>query len=68
VSLTRRERDVAELLARGHTDRQIADALYISAGTVGVHVHHILGKLGLHSRVQVADWLAGQAPASDGIA
>ncbi len=57
--LTRREREIATLLARGDTDRQIADALFISVGTVGVHVHHILSKLGLHSRVQVRDWLSG---------
>jgi non-specific serine/threonine protein kinase len=55
--LTRREREVAALVAEGYTDRQIADALFISVGTVGVHVHRILGKLGLYSRVQVAEWL-----------
>ena len=54
--LTRREREVARLLAQGYTDRQIAAALTIAVGTVGVHVHHILAKLGLHSRWQVAAW------------
>ena len=58
--LTRREREIAHLLARGDTDRQIADALSISIGTVGVHVHRILQKLGLRSRWQVADWLAAR--------
>jgi predicted ATPase/DNA-binding CsgD family transcriptional regulator len=60
--LTRREREVAQLLAREFTDRQVADALSISVGTVGVHVHRILQKLGLYSRQQVADRLAGSAP------
>lgn len=55
--LTPRELEVARLLAAGHTDREIADALFIAPGTVGVHVHNILQKLELHSRVQVAVWL-----------
>jgi len=55
--LTRREREVARLLAQGDTDRQIADALYLSARTVGNHVHNILEKLAFRSRVEVADWL-----------
>jgi non-specific serine/threonine protein kinase len=56
--LTRREREVAALLARGCTNRQIAQALVIAEGTVGVHVEHILAKLGLYSRRQVAEWAA----------
>lgn len=60
-SLTRRERDVARLLARGYTDRQIAAELSIALGTVGVHVHHILTKLDLRSRWQVAEWAAARA-------
>ena len=60
--LTRREREIARLLARGESDRQIAEALSISVGTVGVHVHHILQKLELYSRLQVADWLHAQHP------
>jgi DNA-binding NarL/FixJ family response regulator len=60
-SLTRREHEIARLLARGDSNRQIADALFISVGTVNVHVHRILDKLGLYSRQQVADWLAGAA-------
>jgi DNA-binding CsgD family transcriptional regulator len=56
--LTPREWDVARLLGQGYTDRQIADALFVSVGTVGVHVHHILRKLDLHSRHAVAVWLS----------
>jgi predicted ATPase/DNA-binding NarL/FixJ family response regulator len=58
--LTRREREVALLLARGHTDRQIAEELTITEGTAGIHVHHILEKLGFRSRVQVAGWALAQ--------
>jgi non-specific serine/threonine protein kinase len=60
--LTRREREVAQLLARGYSDRQIADTLFVSVGTVGWHVHHILQKLDLHSRHQVAAWLRTHEP------
>ncbi len=41
---------------KGYTDRRIADGLTITEGTAGVHVHRILEKLGLRSRVQVVDW------------
>jgi non-specific serine/threonine protein kinase len=62
-ALTEREQEVARLVGRGYTDRQIADELVISVGTAGVHVHHILEKLGLRSRWQVADWARGQGVA-----
>jgi predicted ATPase/DNA-binding CsgD family transcriptional regulator len=55
--LTRREREIARLLARGATNPQIAQALFITAGTVAWHVHSILQKLDLQSRHQVAAWL-----------
>jgi non-specific serine/threonine protein kinase len=57
--LTRREREVAELVAQGLTNPQIAERLFVSPGTVRGHVEHILGKLGLTSRVQVATWIVG---------
>jgi predicted ATPase/DNA-binding CsgD family transcriptional regulator len=56
--LTRREREVAALVARGLTDRQIAKALVITEGTVGVHLTNIFGKLDLHTRAQLAIWAA----------
>ncbi len=56
--LTRRERDVAELLGCGHSNRGIAQRLFVSERTVDNHVHHILNKLGFDSRVQIATWLA----------
>jgi hypothetical protein len=45
------------LPARGDTDRQVADALFLTTGTVGWHVHRILQKLDLQSHRQLADRL-----------
>jgi DNA-binding CsgD family transcriptional regulator/tetratricopeptide (TPR) repeat protein len=53
-ALTDRERAVLDGLAQGHSNRQIARALFISDKTVSVHVSRILAKLGVHSRVQAA--------------
>jgi DNA-binding NarL/FixJ family response regulator len=58
--LTRRELEVAGLLARGLSNRRIAEALVISQDTVAVHVKHILAKLGFSSRAQIAAWIARQ--------
>jgi non-specific serine/threonine protein kinase len=55
-NLTRREREVARLIAAGLSTRQIAESLVISRATAKVHVKHILRKLGLTSRVQIAVW------------
>jgi DNA-binding NarL/FixJ family response regulator len=55
--LSAREHEVAVLIARGLTDRQIAEQLVITSGTVGQHVVHILDKLGFRSRAQVAAWV-----------
>jgi predicted ATPase/DNA-binding CsgD family transcriptional regulator len=55
-TLTRREREVAALAARGLTNRDIAAQLYLSVRTVEVHVDHILTKLGFHTRTQLAAW------------
>jgi DNA-binding NarL/FixJ family response regulator len=56
--LTPREQEVALLIARGHTNREIAEVLVISEWTVDTHVRHILTKLGQRSRAQVAAWVA----------
>jgi len=66
-ALTSRERQIAELVARGLSNREIAERLVISKRTVDAHVNHIFGKLGLSSRVQLTIWLRGrtQAPAAD---
>lgn len=58
TELSRREQEVAQLVARGLSNREIAERLYLSERTVDNHVHHILDKLGFDSRVQVATWLA----------
>jgi non-specific serine/threonine protein kinase len=54
--LSPREREVAVLLAQGYTNRAIAEALVITEWTADSHVRHILGKLKLRSRAQVAAW------------
>ncbi|GAA4024873.1 ATP-binding protein [Streptomyces plumbiresistens] len=56
--LTRREREVASLLAEGLSNRAIATKLVLSPRTVEVHVEHILGKLGVHSRTEAGVWAA----------
>jgi predicted ATPase/DNA-binding SARP family transcriptional activator/DNA-binding CsgD family transcriptional regulator len=55
--LTPREREVAEQVARGLTNRQLATALSISERTVHTHVGRILRKLGLGSRAQITAWV-----------
>lgn len=52
--LTRREREVAALLARGMTNRQIASELFVSERTAETHARNTLKKLGLRSRAQLA--------------
>src|SRR5262249_49405627 len=61
--LSARELEVARLVADGLSNPAIASALFISAPTVKTHVAHILAKLGLESRVQLASWAAGHPPA-----
>ena len=62
-SLTVREREIAALVARGLSNRDIATRLVISKRTVDAHVNHIFAKLGLSSRVQLTIWLRDRAPA-----
>jgi DNA-binding NarL/FixJ family response regulator len=53
-SLSETERRVAELVARGHSNKEIAERLYMSHRTVGSHLYRIFPKLGLRSRVELA--------------
>jgi non-specific serine/threonine protein kinase len=56
--LSRREREIAILVARGLTNRAIAERLVIAERTADTHVSNILGKLGLETRAQIAVWAA----------
>jgi len=58
--ISSREQEVAVLVARGYSNRQIGEALVISPRTAGNHVEHVLNKLGLQSRAQLARWVAEQ--------
>lgn len=58
--LTPREREVADLITRGMTNRQIARQLGIAEWTAVNHVRHIMRKLECPSRIHVARWMAGQ--------
>jgi predicted ATPase/DNA-binding CsgD family transcriptional regulator len=59
--LTKRERQVAELVATGLTNQEIASKLVLSRRTVEGHVEHALTKLGFTSRTQLAVWLSDQS-------
>ncbi|WP_226574804.1 response regulator [Microseira wollei] len=52
--LTRREQEILALIAAGKTNQEIANLLYIAPGTVRVHVHTILHKLGVNDRTRAA--------------
>jgi DNA-binding CsgD family transcriptional regulator len=64
-SLSKREREVLELLADGLTNSEIADRLYISVKTAGNHVSNILAKLGLRSRAEAAVYAIRSGPARE---
>jgi DNA-binding CsgD family transcriptional regulator/tetratricopeptide (TPR) repeat protein len=61
--LSPREVEVARLVARGLTNKQIGQALFVSERTAENHVQHILIKLGFSNRSQIAAWLVMEAPA-----
>ena len=56
MDLTRRQREVATLVAGGATNREIGDALGLSDRTAGSYVSHILQRLALRSRTELAIW------------
>lgn len=60
--LTRRETQVAQLVARGLSNRSIAETLVLSPRTVDGHVERILAKLDFTSRTQIASWIASVRP------
>jgi DNA-binding NarL/FixJ family response regulator len=63
--LTQRERAVAALIARGKSNREIADSLVVAPRTIETHVHSILSKLGFTSRAQIAVWAAEKGLSND---
>jgi ATP/maltotriose-dependent transcriptional regulator MalT len=62
--LTRRERQVATVVAQGLSNKEIADELVVSIKTVEAHVSRILSKLGFSSRAQIAAWAVDKGLAS----
>ena len=54
TALTAREREIAELVAAGRTNREVAEQLVLSARTIEAHLRNIYGKLGVRSRVELA--------------
>ncbi len=65
-TLTAREREIAALIARGLSNRGIADELVISPATAARHVANIFTKLGFTSRAQVAAWAAQRESGGQG--
>ena len=63
VRMTKREREVIELIAEGMSNKEIAQRLSIATYTVKSHVHNILEKLALHTRLQVASYAHTQGAA-----
>jgi len=57
VRMTKREKQVIELISDGYTNKEIAQKLHLSTYTVKSHVHNILEKLALNTRVQIAKYL-----------
>jgi DNA-binding CsgD family transcriptional regulator/sugar lactone lactonase YvrE len=66
ANLTKREREVAMLVAQGLTNREIAATLFIAERTAESHLEQIRRKLELHSRVQVAAWVAADGLDTNG--
>jgi DNA-binding NarL/FixJ family response regulator len=72
-SLSERERQILRLLARGYSNRRIAESCYLSINTVRTHVQNVLIKLGVHSKLEAVALAvgrglvtAGDPPAGDG--
>jgi DNA-binding NarL/FixJ family response regulator len=62
ADLTEREREILRYLARGSSNREIGEALFITEGTVKNHVSNILNKLALRDRTQAALWAREHGP------
>jgi DNA-binding NarL/FixJ family response regulator len=62
ILLTEREKEVVDLIAEGLSNKEIAERLHIATHTVKSHVHNILEKLALRSRLQIAAFARGREP------
>jgi non-specific serine/threonine protein kinase len=60
--LTKREREIAELVTQGLGNREIAERLVLAKRTVDSHIEHIFSKLGFTSRAQIAAWVSRPDP------
>ena len=60
VPLAYREQEIAQLVGQGKPNREIAQTLYLSHGTVRNHISRILSQLGLRDRTQIALWVQKQ--------
>jgi two-component system nitrate/nitrite response regulator NarL len=67
VRLTKRERQVIRLIADGQSNKEIAQQLNVATFTVKSHVHNILEKLALRTRVQVASFYAHEGPSLEAV-
>ena len=56
VKMTKREREVIELLSKGLTNKEIAQKIHVSSYTVKSHIHNIMEKLALHTRLEIANY------------
>jgi two-component system NarL family response regulator len=56
VKMTKREREVIELLSKGLTNKEIAQKIHVSTYTVKSHIHNIMEKLALHTRLEIANY------------
>jgi DNA-binding CsgD family transcriptional regulator len=65
AALSHRELEVAELVAQGWTNREIAERLFISPRTVESHLDHVKSKLGLSRRPHIVAWALRQHPAGE---
>ena len=62
VRMTKREREIIAIIADGHSNKEIAQQLNIATHTVKSHVHNIMEKLALHSRLQIASYSHEKEP------
>jgi predicted ATPase/DNA-binding CsgD family transcriptional regulator len=62
--LTKRELEIAGLVAEGLSNREMAERLVLSKRTIDAHIEHILAKLGFSSRTQIAEWVQTSATTS----